>query len=325
MESGYPRRRILSEWAAFAQSLFSMSKARFFLSNCQANDITPPPEQVHHYVSPGGWHPSVPWLSGACSHYLEFVDDFEVREERTPCYMTWPGQYLWICASQLHQVCTEALPHPREGVWHLDAVLQECLHAFHHYQPYDGLACIGSRHHDGLRCLTSAVCHVYGANPTRHCRHCQRLKTKQKQKWRCPTPIAGIHGRCNHTRPVQIGHTGATGRFPRPLHMDTDEGQAKEESLWGLDRLYAFPSLTDTEESRYRGMPSLHWETWASRKTQGMVLPAWSLTSPPVASADLRDFPLPGWNYPTGHQQFKYLCKWLGVPAASEQLASILQ
>ena len=34
-----------------------------------------------------------------------------------------------------------------------------------------------------------------------------------------------------------------------------------------------------------------------------MVLPAWSLTPSPVAPADLRDFPLPGWSYPTAHQQ----------------------
>ena len=34
-----------------------------------------------------------------------------------------------------------------------------------------------------------------------------------------------------------------------------------------------------------------------------MVFPAWSLTPSPVAPADLRDFPLPGFNYPTVHQQ----------------------
>ena len=87
----------------------------------------------------------------------------------------------------------------------------------------------------------------------------------------------GIHGRCNHTNPVQSGYTGATGPLPRPLHMGTDEGQAKEEpsislvrgticnihfSIGGniiptvreqavksLGRLYAFP-LTD----RHRGV-----------------------------------------------------------------------
>ena len=186
--------------------------------------------------------------------------------------MAWPGQRLWICAAQLHQVCIELLPHPREGGWH--AVLRECLHAFHHYQLYDGLASIGSRHHDGLHCVTFAVCHVHEADPTRHHGHYQQWRD---QKWRCPTTIEGIHGRCNHTHPVQSGYTGATGPLPRPLHMGTDEGQAKEEpsislvlgticnihfSIGGniiptvreqavksLGRLYAFP-LTD----RHRGV-----------------------------------------------------------------------
>ena len=96
--------------------------------------------------------------------------------------MAWPDQCLWICTSQLradsrfapsqwdtvlhcsdvsrwlgaslesalqlHQVCNEVLPHRREGGWRLNAVLRECLHAFHHYQLYDGLASMWSRHHE---------------------------------------------------------------------------------------------------------------------------------------------------------------------------------
>ena len=34
-----------------------------------------------------------------------------------------------------------------------------------------------------------------------------------------------------------------------------------------------------------------------------MVLPAWCLTPPLASPTDLRDFPLPCWNYPTAHQQ----------------------
>ena len=246
--------------------------------------------------------------------------------------MAWPGQHLWICAAQLHQVCIEVLPHPREGGWHLNAVPRECLHAFHHYQLYDGLASIGSRYHDGLRCLTFAVCHVHGADPTRHHGHCQQWRN---QKWRCPTTIEGINGWCNHTHPVQSGYTGATGPLPRSLHMGTDGGQAKEEPkyfpcpwdhLWHpfLHRWQHHPhSLgTASQESRHaiclpthrqtqrsrgtedcHGGPSRHREEWASWKAQGMVLPTWSLTPSPVAPAGLRDFPLPGWNYPTAHQQ----------------------
>ena len=71
------------------------------------------------------------------------------------------------------------------------------------------------------------------------------------------------------------------------------------------------------------GGPTRHREEWASWKAQGMVLPAWSLTPPPVAPADLRDFSLPGWNYPTAHQQVPL--QVVGVPPASQQLASILQ
>ena len=48
------------------------------------------------------------------------------------------------------------------------------------------------------------------------------------------------------------------------------------------------------------GGPSRHWEEWDSWKAQGMVLPAWSLTPPPVAPADL-------------HIN-KYPRNWLGVP-----------
>ena len=143
----------------FLSPNFSPQRQRqdFLRSNCQANDIIPPPWQVRQNVSPEGWHLRVPWLPGACSNDLEFLDDRKAREERTPRRMAWPGQCLWICASQLHQVCIEVHPHPREGGWHLNTVLRECLHAFHHYQLYDGLASIGSRHHDWLRWLTSAV------------------------------------------------------------------------------------------------------------------------------------------------------------------------
>ena len=35
-----------------------------------------------------------------------------------------------------------------------------------------------TRHHDGLRCLTSALCHVYGADPTRHHGHYQFEETR---------------------------------------------------------------------------------------------------------------------------------------------------
>ena len=246
--------------------------------------------------------------------------------------MACPGQRLWICATQLHQVCIEVLPHSREGGWHLNAVLREYLHAFHHYQLYDGLASIGSRHHDGLRCLTFAVCHVHGADPTRHQGHYQWWRN---QKWRCLTTIEGVHGWCNHTRPVQSGHIGATGPLPRPLHMGTDEGQAKEEPKYfpcPWDRLWhpffhrwqhhphspktasqeprqviCLPTHRQTQRSRGTedcpGGPSCHWEERASWKAQGMVLPAWSPIPSPVAPADLRDLPIPGWNYPTAHQQ----------------------
>ena len=129
MGSGYPMRRIPLEWAPFAQSLSSTSKAR---SSCnrQANDIIPPPEQVHQYVSPEGWHLRVPWLPGACLNDLEFVGHSKAWEERTPRRMAWHGQCLWISASQLHQVSIEVLPHPRESDWHLNAVFRECFPAF---------------------------------------------------------------------------------------------------------------------------------------------------------------------------------------------------
>ena len=117
--------------------------------------------------------------------------------------------------------------------------------------------------------------------------------------------------------------------------MGTDEGQAKEESKYfpcPWDHMWhpflhrwqhhphspgtasqeprqaiCLPTHRQTQRSRGTedcpGGPSRHWEEWASWKAQGMVLPAWSLTPSPVAPANLRDFPLPGWNYPTAHQQ----------------------
>ena len=81
-------------------------------SNCQANDIIPPPKQIHQHFTPEGWHPRVPWLPGTSSDDLEIIDDCKAWEEVTPCGMTRPCQRLWICASQLRQVCTEVLPHP---------------------------------------------------------------------------------------------------------------------------------------------------------------------------------------------------------------------
>ena len=111
MGSVYPRRTILLEGAPFPNLSPQCQRQDFLWSNHQANDIIPLPEQVHHHVSPEGWHPRVSWLPGACSNDLEFVDDRKAREERSARHMAWPGECLWICTSQLHQVCFEVLPH----------------------------------------------------------------------------------------------------------------------------------------------------------------------------------------------------------------------
>ena len=101
---------ILLEGAPFPSLSPQCQRQNFLWSNHQANDIIPLPEQVHHHVSPEGWHPRVSWLPEACSN-LEFVDDCKAREERSARHMAWPGECLWICTSQLHQVCFEVLPH----------------------------------------------------------------------------------------------------------------------------------------------------------------------------------------------------------------------
>ena len=308
------------------------------------------------YINTSVQKAGIPGFPGCLEHAQMIWNSLmTAKREKKELHVVWlnlANAYGSVPA-QLHQVCIEVLPHPREGGWHLNAVLRECLHVFHHYRLYDGLASIGSRYHDGLRCLAFAVCHVHGADPTRHHGHCQRWRN---QKWRCPTTIEGIHGWCNHTRPVQSGYTGTTGPLPRPLHMGTDEGQAKEEPKYfpcPWDHLWhpflhrwqhhprspgtasqeprqaiCLPTHRQTQRSRGRGDcpggPSRHWEEWASWKAQGMVLPAWSLTPSPVAPADLRDFPLPGWNYPTAHQQVPPQVVGC-APPASQQLASIPQ
>ena len=201
-----------------------------------------------------------------------------------------------------------------------------------------------------LCCLSCVWSWSYEAPPT-------LPAVKKKQKWRCPTTIAGIHGRCNHTRPVQSGHTRATGPLPRPLHMGTDEDQAKEEPKYfpcpwdhlchqflhrwehhphspgtasqESRQVICLPTYRQTQRSRRTedcpGGPSRHWEEWAPWKAQGKVLPAWSLTPPPVAPANLRDIPLPGWNYPAAHQQVHVPPQVVDVPPASQHLASLLQ
>ena len=133
----------------------------------------------------------------------------------------------------------------------------------------------------------------------------------------------------------KVGTQELLDRYPRTLHMGTNEGQAKEEPKYfpcPWDHLWhpflhrwqhhphspgtasqeprqaiCLPTHRQTQRSRGTedcpGGPSRYWEEWASWKAQGMVLPAWSLTPSPVAPAGLRDFPLQGWNYPTAHQQ----------------------
>ena len=98
-------------------------------SNRQANDIIPPPEQVHQHIFPEDWHPKMP---AACWNGIRWWLQSTRRKNSTSYDLTWPS--LRICASQLHQVCIEVLPHPRESGWHPNAVLRYCLHEFHHYQ-----------------------------------------------------------------------------------------------------------------------------------------------------------------------------------------------
>ena len=228
--------------------------------------------------------------------------------------------------------------------------LWECFLAFHHHQIYNRLASIESQHYGGLCCLTFAVCYVYGANPVmKHC-HCQWWRIL---KWKCPTTIEGIHGRCNHIRPNQNWYTGATGLLLWLLNTVTDEGQAGERAkyfpcpwdllehpfihMWHLHShrhgaasqesrlVICLPTCRQTQMSwgteDCPGGPSRHWEEWASRKPKGMVLPAWPFIPSPLSPAGLWYFSLMGRNNPVARQQVP----WQVVGCAYQQLASILQ
>ena len=154
MESGYLRRIIPLEWAT--QSVSSMSEASFS-SKLSAGDwhhlssrTSTSTHQSRRLVSQGSliargmlkWSGIRLWLQS-------------VRRKNSMSHgLSWPMP-MGLClktVSCLHEV----LPHP----WHLNTVLWECLHAFHHYQLNSRLTSIGSWHHDRLHCLTSAVCYV---------------------------------------------------------------------------------------------------------------------------------------------------------------------
>ena len=76
----------------------------------------------------------------------------------------------------------------------------------------------------------------------------------------------------------------------------------REQPVKSLGRLYAFP-LTD----RHRGVEIQRAALETLHAIEKSELPGklkvWSLTPLPVDPADLRDFPLPDWNYPIAHQQ----------------------
>ena len=108
-----------------------------------------------------------------------------------------------------------------------------------------------------------------------------------------------------HTTIVIDENTG--GRNPTtppdiPTHRQTQRGGCREDCPGG---------------------PSRHWKKWASWKAQGMVLPAWSFTLPPLV-LQIYKISLPRVETIQQHIN-KYLHKWLGVPPVSQQLASIPQ
>ena len=247
--------------------------------------------------------------------------------------MAWPGQRLWICAAQLHQVCIEVLPHPREGGWHLNAVLRECLHAFHHYQLYDGLASIGSWYHDGLRCLSFAVCHVHGADPTRHHRQWGALPPSRAFMDDITTLVqskAGTQELLDRFHELFTwARMKAKPKKSRSIslvcgticHIHFSIGgniipTVREQPVKSLGRLYAFP-LTD----RHRGVEVQRTALEGFHAIEKSELPgklkAWCLQHGllPRLLWPLQIYEISLSRVETIQQDInKYLRKWLGVP-----------
>ena len=81
----------------------------------------------------------------------------------------------------------------------------------------------------------------------------------RNQMWRSPTTIEAIHGRHNHTRPVQSWYAGATGPFHDLFtwaHMKAKlkKCQCMKYILSILGCYMPSQPPTDAEEMRYRGL-----------------------------------------------------------------------
>ena len=93
------------------------------------------------YINTSVQKAGIPGFPGCLEHAQMIWNSLmTAKREKKELHVVWlnlANAYGSVPA-QLHQVCIEVLPHPREGGWHLNAVLRECLHVFHHYQLYDG-------------------------------------------------------------------------------------------------------------------------------------------------------------------------------------------
>ena len=86
------------------------------------------------HVSPECWHPRVPRLPGACVNDLELLKTAKCeKKELLWRHMTRPGHRIWICVSQLNNICTRVLRNS-QGFWRLNVLHREYLDVRHHYQ-----------------------------------------------------------------------------------------------------------------------------------------------------------------------------------------------
>ena len=136
--SGYLRRRILLEWAPFAHFRSVKVDGKIFFGVI-ARRMTPFlfQDKKNQHISPEGWHPKTSCLQHAQMIWNSLMT---AKQKRRELHVAWldvanaRGPVSHSCIG----VGTEFLPHSRECVWYIDAVIRVCLYAFHQ-QLHSGL------------------------------------------------------------------------------------------------------------------------------------------------------------------------------------------
>ena len=151
--------------------MFSTSTAKMLLG-VVARRMTLSGGGTLQHVSPECWHSRVLRFPGACVKDVELFKTAKCEKK----VLIWrhiirPGHRLWICVSQLNNMCTRVLRNS-QCVWSLNVLHRGYLDVRHYHQLRNRLESFKVGIMMGYF-FTSTICHVYGDNPTRNHIHRQ--------------------------------------------------------------------------------------------------------------------------------------------------------